>query len=119
MFGFNNNAIGLITHMMDQFKAVSGLELNKGIPQLMVVGTDDVATGSDIYGITVVERVKILGITIDRTLSKLNYNWECVITKVNRLTNFWKIQRLSISGRILVAKTYLLSQVTFLLGSLQ
>jgi len=104
--------------IMEQFRIVSGLELNKGKTQLMVVGNNEVQTGSEISGITVVDRVKILGITIDRALLNLNYNWDCAILKISRLINFWKIQRLSISGRILVAKTYLLSQVTFLLGSL-
>jgi hypothetical protein len=37
---------------------------------------------------------------------------------MERLANFWQIQNLSITGRVLVAKTYLLSQVIFLLDTL-
>jgi len=40
-------------------------------------------------------------------------NW-----KIERLSNFWKLQKLSIVGRILVSKTYLMAQATFLLGVL-
>ena len=118
MFGLSNEAMESITGIMEQFKLASGLELNRNKTQLMVVGTEDVRVGATISGITVVERVKILGIVIDRRLDDLNCNWTMVTNKIARLVNFWKIQKLSISGRILVAKTYLLSQVTFLLGSL-
>ena len=105
--------------IMENFKNISGLELNAKKTQLMVVGSENYNVGDLICGIEVVDKVKILGISIDRKLKDLDANWEGVLAKISRLINFWNLQKLSISGRILVAKTYLLSQATFFLGSLQ
>jgi hypothetical protein len=84
----------------------------------MVCGTEDYVIGSKVEDIVVVSQVKILGITIDRKLENLNQNWEEKIAKMERLGNFWKLQKLQISGQVLVAKTFLLSQVVFLLETL-
>jgi hypothetical protein len=54
----------------------------------MVVGSDNWATGEKVHGIKVVDRVTILGITIDRKLDKLNDNWEQAIIKMQRLSGY-------------------------------
>ena len=59
-----------------------------------------------------------MGLVIDRKLERLGENWELAIRKIERLINFWKLQRLTITGRSLVCKTYLMSQVTYLLGAI-
>ena len=33
-------------------------------------------------------------------------------------SNYWKLFRFSISGRVMIAKTYMISQATYLMGSL-
>ena len=33
-------------------------------------------------------------------------------------SNYWKLFRLSISGRVMIAKTYLISQATYLMGAI-
>ena len=119
LFKFLGGTMEGIVAMMDEFKGVSGLELNKNKTQLMIVGSDRVPLGTKIIDIEVVDHVKILGIKIDRKLSNLDTNWDVAVGKIERLIRFWKLQRLSISGRILVAKTYLMSQATFLMGSLE
>jgi len=118
MFEYNERALSLIIEIMDLFALTSGLELNKGKTQLMIVGSDDHGVGEVIEGIKVVGEVKILGVKIDRKVENLDINWQEAIVKMNRIANFWKLQRLNISGRVLVAKTYMLSQVTFFLGTL-
>jgi hypothetical protein len=67
-------------------------------------------------GIKVVESVKILGITLNRTLDRLNENWEKAITKMERLSRYWGTFGMSITGRVMVAKTFLMSQVIYLMG---
>jgi len=84
----------------------------------MITGTDTVLVGSKIEDIEVVNTVTLLGIELDRKLEGLERNWEKCISKIIRLSNFWRLQRLGIAGRVLVAKTYLLSQVTYMLGTL-
>ena len=104
--------------VMADFRLCSGQELNKTKTQLMIVGSNIIRAGDVISEIAVVERVKILGLTIDRNLSALRENWDNAIRKIEKLSNFSKLQKLSIVGRILVSKTYLMAQATFLLGVL-
>jgi hypothetical protein len=65
-----------------------------------------------------VDKVTTLGITIDRKLEKLDENWDKAIGKMQRLAWYWNSFRWSITGRVMVAKTYLLSQCIYLMGSL-
>jgi hypothetical protein len=118
LFKFSRGTMASIIDIMENFKMASGLELNKNKTQLMVVGSDNYNIGDRIMEIEIVGTVKILGVSIDRKLAKLDDNWNGAILKMERLANFWKIQRLSISGRILIAKTYLMSQAVFFMGML-
>ncbi len=45
-------------------------------------------------------------------------NWEKAITKMRRLAGYWSQFGLSIAGRVMVAKTYILSQCIYLMGSI-
>ena len=82
----------------------------------MITGGEDAQVGSTIGEITIVGNVSLLGIKIDRKLEKLNDNWDKVIGKMENYSRYWKTFKLSISGRVMVAKTYLLSQATYLMG---
>jgi hypothetical protein len=84
----------------------------------MVVGGDDWGVGGRVHGIEIVEKVTILGIVIDRKLEDLNANWDNSITKMQWLALYWRTFGLSITGRVMVAKTYILSQCIYLMGSL-
>ena len=82
----------------------------------MITGGEDAQVGSTIGEITIVGNVSLLGIKIDRKLEKLNDNWDKVIGKMENYSRYWKTFKLSISGRVMVAKTYLMSQATYLMG---
>ncbi len=118
LFKYRLESMAQIMGIMEQFRLCSGLELNKSKTQLMVVGMDRILVGEKILEIEVVGSVKVLGLKIDRRLEELGQNWEEVIRKLEKLCNFWKLQKLSIVGRILIAKTYLMSNVNFLMGSI-
>jgi len=107
-----------IRNVLGEFFRVSGLSLNVRKTQLMVTGTEDYQIGSTVEEIEVVSCVKILGVIIDRKLERLGDNWDEKIRKMERLGNFWSLQKLSIIGRLMVAKTFLLSQVIFLMDTL-
>jgi hypothetical protein len=79
-------------------------------------------TGKEWEGPAVVEGIKVqkvcrlLGVQVDDRVSRLNSNWENCVVKIQGLVNYWNQYNLTVVGRVLVAKTFLLSQVTFLLG---
>ena len=118
LFRMDVISLQFIIDTLNDFEKVSGLKLNVSKTQLLISGTEEYILGTKVCNITVVDRVKILGVSIDRKLERLSENWDGKIAKMIRLANFWKLQKLSITGRILVAKTYLLSQVIFLLETL-
>jgi hypothetical protein len=97
---------------------VSGLSVNTDKTQLMVVGSDNWAEGDRVCGIKVVENVNILGVKIDRRNGSGPVNWENVISKIERLTRYWTSFGLSITGRVMVVKTYLMSQAIYLMNVL-
>jgi hypothetical protein len=115
MFKMSERAIRTIIKTLDEFKLVSGLETNKDKTQLMVCGGENWMTGQKILGIAVVEKVKIVGIEIDRKIEKLSENWDTVAKKMVNQVKFWKMFGLSITRRVMVAKTYLITQANYML----
>jgi hypothetical protein len=63
-----------------------------------------------------VKECKLLGVRLDNKVKNLAVNWDECIIKIGGLINYWNQYNLTFIGRVMVAKTYLLSQVTFLLG---
>jgi hypothetical protein len=80
---------------------------------LMVCGSENWAIGTKIFEITVVDSVSILGIKIDSKLERLNENWDNAIVKMRRYCAFWWNFGLRISGRVMVVKTYVLTQAIY------
>ncbi len=117
-FQMSERSVEIILGVMEEFYRMSGLALNKGKTQLMVAGCEEWQIGINIHGITVVDKVCVLGVEIDRKLSRLNENWEKVIEKMRRYCIFWGNFGLSISGRVMAVKTYVLTQAVYLMGIL-
>jgi hypothetical protein len=65
-----------------------------------------------------VDKVNILGVQIDRKLEHLGQNWEKVIGKMANYCRHWSQFGLSIAGRVLVSKTYIVSQAVYLMGAI-
>jgi hypothetical protein len=97
---------------------VSGLSVNTDKTQLMVVGSDNWVEGDRVCGIKVVKNVNILGVNIERRNRSGPENWDNVINKIERLARYWTTFGLSITGRVMVVKTYLMSQAIYLMNVL-
>ena len=65
--------------------------------------------------------VKILGVYFNNSVSAgdILQNWEPKINNIKVLINTWSKRNLSLSGRVIIIKTLLLSQITHLLMSLR
>ena len=118
MFKWGRAGLKRILTVLKEFELVSGLKINVNKTQLMITGGDGEIIGDAIEGITVVNELNVLGVQIDRKLVNLDANWEKTILKMINQANYWKLFRLSISGRVMIAKTYMISQATYLMGSL-
>ena len=116
LFKWDRIGLNCLLKILRDFSRVSGLEINEKKTQLMITGGEDAQVGSKIGDITVVESISVLGIKIDRKLEKLDENWEKVIGKMENYSRYWNMFKLSISGRVMVARTYIISQATYLMG---
>jgi hypothetical protein len=115
LFKLIQGAAEKILSILDSFGAVSGLQINKDKTHIMVSGREWVGD-DNIEGIKIKRECRLLGVNIDDRVKNLEGNWENCIVKIRGLINYWNQFNLTISGRVLVAKTFLLSKVTFLLG---
>jgi hypothetical protein len=74
----------------------------------------------ELEGIKIVEKISILGVIIYRKLEddNMNENWRLVENKMINISRYWNQFSLSIAGRVMIAKTYLISQAVYLMGLL-
>ena len=118
LFKWDRAGLKRIVEILEEFALVSGLQINVKKTQLMITGGDGECIDSEIHGIKIVEKIEILGVVIDRRLENLNNNWERALRKMVNKANYWNLFRLSIGGRTMIAKTYLILQLTYLMGAI-
>ena len=88
LFKWDRIGLNSILEIIRAFSRVSGLEINEKKTQLMITGGEGAQVGSTIGEITVVDNDLLLGIKIDRTLEKLNDNWDKVIGKMENYSRY-------------------------------
>jgi hypothetical protein len=81
----------------------------------MRIGNLDTALDPRIeqLGFGLVTEMKILGFEIDNKVERLERNFDKCISKIRQIVGNWSRFRLTLPGRISIAKSLLLSQVTF------
>jgi len=99
------------------FGRFSGLQLNIRKTKAMRMGSQAVEHN---LPVTVVDKIKILGIyfTKEKMARDLKENWEGRVDRIHKLIKLWNRRDLSIHGKIVVIKTFLLSQVTYVMQSI-
>jgi len=118
LFQMSVEGMRSILTILNDFEKVTGLGINANKTQLMVCGTEDWLVGNTVEGITIVEKITVLGMDIDRKLEQLDVNWDRAILKMKRQCGLWGGFGLSIGGRAMAVKTYILSQTIYLMGVL-
>ena len=109
----------------ERLSRMSGLELNADKTELMLLGTHP---GEKVYEIRYLERtykvpssvkIKINGIVFqrDRELMK-NENVDTFATKIDQCLRKWTRRNLSTLGKILIVKSFGISQIIYLMQSL-
>ncbi len=118
-----------IQHIIDEyskFSMISGIKLNVQKTEIMTLGkkqNEELQRFSITYNgsqITIIEQttVCICGITFSRTPSiAYNKNITEKITKLERQLNIWRQRNLSLEGKILIVKTFGISQLIYSIQS--
>jgi len=111
----NPDNIAYARLILQQFADLSGLECNIEKTSIMLLNSrPEQIKDIEQVGFKTVREVKILGLDIDNNLRCLDTAHDKTVIKMRKVKNFWSRFNLSLPGRIRVAKTYLLSQITYL-----
>jgi hypothetical protein len=114
MAKLEQTALATIKQFLTDFGIISGLKCNVEKSQILILGTDTVPDFVLDSGFTPVNSIKILGFNISNNFEDLVQNFPPVLDKIKTIANFWERFNLSLPGRINVAKTLMLSQISFL-----
>jgi hypothetical protein len=110
-------AVRCILNILNRFGDLSGLYINVDKTHIMITGKE--WEGPEVIeGIKIQKECKLLGVHIDNKCKNLSKNWQHCITKISGIIKYWNRYNLTLTGRILVSKTFLISQVSFYLGIL-
>jgi hypothetical protein len=109
----DNNGIKAIKIILNNFAILSGLKCNVEKSQILVIGTDEIPDFIRTSGFSVANEIKILGFTVTRDFADFEKNIDCAVEKIKKIAAFWSRFKLSLPGRINVAKSLMLSQINF------
>ena len=115
-------SLNLALTEIDQFKLFSGLVLNRAKSIGMWLGNNaDRPVGEEgLRWLAPTENIKILGIFFNpkKEASLIEDNWNSKIQSIKNLILNWSKRNVSIWGKCLISKTFLLSKINYIIQSL-
>jgi hypothetical protein len=116
IFVLDRDSLLSIKDILIKFSDISGLECNYDKTALLPTHqlTDaerDLITES---GFNVTDKIKLLGADITADPDQLCHNFHWVANKVLKQVQFWSRFKLSLPGRIIIAKTFMISLLNYL-----
>jgi hypothetical protein len=109
----DRDALLCIRDILTNFAEISSLKCNVDKSQIMIIGTDTVPDFVNEAGFARTNELKILGFLITKNFAEISNNLIPAVEKIQSLIRYWDRFRLSLPGRINVAKSLLLSQIGF------
>ena len=114
LFLADRNDLNNVLFIFRLFRNVSGLELNPSKCEAMWLGSNK--NRQDVYHeFKWKKKIKILGVYFsnDKPASNIEDNYTDRIAKIKRLISTWEKRDLSIMGKIIIVKTFLMSQLVY------
>ena len=122
LFVKNENELEAALIIIDNFGMVSGLKLNRQKSMVLPFGGYQRSFKSvhDVTWLRSEEFIKILGIYFsgETEASKIDMNWKPKIENMLKIVNRWSKREISLYGRVILCKTFLLSQINYVIQSL-
>ena len=110
-----------VRDIFKDFAADSGLEINEDKTVIIRIGTrlDDLTPLTDQVRFQYTTSFKLLGFKIDNKLETLDNNFESKEKKINQLIAMWRKYNFSTIGNLIISKTFLISQLSYMLSVLE
>jgi len=119
---FDRNAINEVFKEYKKFTSVSGIEINESKTEVLRLGNViqnpedelEISNGTNFFRVKILESIKICGITFSNN-DGLAYvdNIKSKIRKMKKKILSWHYRRLTMGGKILVLKTFGISQLIY------
>jgi hypothetical protein len=105
-----------VRNILNDFGDISGLRCNFDKSNVMLTSDPD---PEDLIlinnlGFTVTNSIKLLGVTIKSSLDNIDEIFTGIADKIVNAASFWDRFKLSLPGRISIAKTFLVSQLNYI-----
>jgi hypothetical protein len=110
------NSLLAIKSILENFASFSGLQCNFDKTSILPINPITVQEREWITaaGFSITGKLKLLGAEISADPSELHCNFVPIQEKIINQINFWSRFKLSLPGRISVAKTFMISQINYL-----
>ena len=104
--------------IFEAFKRLSGLEINEGKTKVIRIGTnlENITTITEEVKFKYVTSFTLLGVEIDNKLCNLRENFEIRKKRIRQKIAIWRKLNLSTIGNLIISKTFLISQLGYLLS---
>ena len=104
-----------------EFSEISGLEINEGKTKIIRIGPrlDDLVPTTKEVAFKYAQKFTLLGVEIDNKLKKLDENFKERAKKIETKIILWRKYNLSTVGNLSISKTFLISQLGYLLSMLE
>ena len=101
------------------FEKFSGLKINKSKSNILIAGNHNLI-GEKLHGIEVCMEIKVLGVffSMTETATDNHSNWKPKICKTKNAIKQWLKRDLTPVGKILIVKTFGISNFVYLMGSI-
>ena len=109
-----NNLIFAKKYLTD-FHTISGLSCNVEKTNVIPIGvnTDHTDTMCNDLGFEWTDNFTLLGFSLENTMTKTDSNFKSVKEKIDGIIRTWRPYHLSLRGRVTIAKTKMVSQLTY------
>jgi Reverse transcriptase (RNA-dependent DNA polymerase) len=113
----DREGISATKEILSEFAAISGLKCNYEktviMPFLDNLDNDTVQILNE-SGFRIVDKVELLGVCISRDLNSVDENVKKIRGKIVAAISYWERFRLSLAGRLSVAKTFLMPLINYI-----
>lgn len=115
----DRNDVRLALDILNQFRFLSGLQLNITKSQAMWLGSNT-CFANEGFGLSWNNEIKVLGIYFSNSTqaSLINKNWLHKIEKIKRIMKIWEKRNLGLIGKITILKSFISAQFTYLMKTL-
>jgi hypothetical protein len=108
------NTICRIKNILEEFGSMSGLLCNVDKTTLLPIGPNGQLDDRILHtGFVLVDKVTILGLELNSD-GVTNKNFQCILDKIKAIIANWTPYKLSLPGRITIAKSLMYSQINYL-----